>query len=267
VNARTPRKPAPAHRVAEGEGLAPDTLRERVLRRLAWQRAVYDPELEPRNRDPRLAELQRWQMHRLAAGFQRFLDTDDSRPAAEFFLSDLYGDQDFSGRDSDVARVLPKMLRFLPEAMIATAGDAIALSALSHAFDLRMAARLSKTLKRKQSIDADGYADAYRSVGNPRLRRAQLALIGDIGEALADAVRKPALWSLLRMSRLPAKLAGLDALQSFLERGFGAFRLLDDAHGFVREIVAQENEVSRRLFAGDPNPFATGDGQSNSRSR
>jgi hypothetical protein len=96
----------------------------------------------------------------------------------------------------------------------------------------------------------------------------QLALIAEIGAALADAVRKPALWSLLRMSRLPAKLAGLDALQSFLERGFGAFRLLGDAHGFVREIVAQETEISRRLLAGEPDPFAaSGLTQPNSRSR
>jgi hypothetical protein len=240
----------------DGHAPAPEALRQRVLHRLACQQALFDPTQEPRNRDPRLPELQRWQMQRLAASFQEFLDDPTTRPAAGFFLSDLYGDHDFSGRDRDVARILPMMTRILPEHMIATAGDAIALSALSHAFDLRMAATLSRTLDKRQSIDATSYADAYRRIGYPRLRRTQIALIAHIGSALGTAVHKPTLWRLLQMSRLPAKLAGLGALQSFLERGFGAFRVLDDAEAFVQRIVAQEAEVSRRLFAGETDPFA-----------
>ncbi len=244
--------PPPSHTQAQ----VPDALRLHVLRRLACQRALYDPVLEPRNRDLRLPELRRWQMRRLAASFKRFLDKPVSRPAAEFFLSDLYGDRDFSGRDNDVARILPMMTRILPAQMIATVGDAIALSALSHAFDLRMAAELSRMLKANQPIDAIGYADAYRTVGHPRLRREQIAFIQRIGSAIDTAVHTPTLWQLLKLSRLPAKLAGLGALQSFLERGFGAFRVLGGADDFVGSIVDQEIEVSRRLFVGDPDPFA-----------
>ena len=233
-----------------------DALRQSVLHRLACQRALHDPAHESRNLDPRLPELRRWQMQRLAASFARFLDDPRSRPAAEFFLSDLYGDRDFSGRDRDVARILPMMTRILPAQMIATAGDAIALSALSHAFDLRMAEALSNTLEAKQCIDASSYAEAYRTVGHARLRCEQIALIERIGSALDEAVRKPTLWRLLQMSRLPAKFAGLGALQSFLERGFGAFHVLGGAEDFVGRIVVQEAEVSRRLFSGDPEPFA-----------
>lgn len=234
----------------------PDALRASVLHRLACQRALHDPLLEPRNRDPRLPELRRWQMQRLAASFKRFLDDPVSRPAAEFFLSDLYGDHDFSGRDNDVARILPLMTRILPVHMIATTGDALALSALSHAFDLRMAEALSRMLNARQAIDAGSYAVAYRAVGHARLRRQQIVLIERIGAALDAAVHAPTLWRLLQLSRLPAKLAGLGALQSFLERGFGAFRVLGGADDFVGTIVAQEIEVSRRLFVGDPDPFA-----------
>jgi len=233
-----------------------DALRASVLRRLACQRALHDPVQEPRNRNPRLPELRRWQMERLAASFKGFLDDPVSRPAAEFFLSDLYGDHDFSGRDKDVARILPLMTRLLPVHMIVTAGDALALSSLSHAFDLRMAEALSRMLGAKQAIDAGSYARAYREVGHARLRREQIVLIERIGVALDAAVHAPTLWRLLQLSRLPAKLAGLGALQSFLERGFGAFRVLGGAGDFVGTIVAQEIEVSRRLFAADPDPFA-----------
>jgi hypothetical protein len=227
-----------------------------VLHRLECQRALHDPVLEPRNRDPRLPELRRWQNQRLAASFAGFLASPRTRPAAEFFLNDLYGDRDFSGRDRDVARILPLMSRILPAQMIATAGDAIALATLSHALDLRMAAAFSRTLRENEPIDATRYADAYRTVGLPRLRREQILLIERIGAALDHAVHTPTLWQLLKLSRLPAKVAGLGALQSFLERGFGAFRVLGGADDFVGSIVTQEVEVSRRLFAADPQPFA-----------
>ena len=266
---KPPPRGSAGHRGAtdSAEAPVPEALRKRVLHRLACQRALYDPAQEPRNRDPRLPELQRWQMLRLAAAFKEFLDDPVSRPAAGFFLSDLYGDHDFSGRDRDVARILPMMTRILPAQMIATAGDAIALSALSHAFDLRMAEALSRLLDKGQRIDAGSYAQAYRSVGHARLRREQIVLIARIGEELGAAVHKPTLWRLLQMSRLPARLAGLSALQSFLERGFGSFRVLDDASAFVTRIVAQEIEVSRRLFANEPDPFAPVAGSSARRER
>jgi hypothetical protein len=243
-------------RIENAEAGASEDLRRQVLHQLACQRALHDPAIEPRNRNPRLPELRRWQMQRLARSFQRFLDDPVSRPAAEFFLSDLYGDRDFSGRDRDVARILPMMTRILPAQMIATAGDALALSSLSHAFDLRMAEVLSRSLAAAQPIDDAHYADAYRNVARPHLRREQIALIGRIGHSLDAAVQTPTLWHLLKLSRIPAKIAGLSALQSFLERGFGAFRVLGGAGDFVQRIVAQETEVSRRLFARDPRPFA-----------
>lgn len=235
--------------------LPPRCLRDRLLRRLQWHLALHDPVREPRNTEPRLGELRRWQQQRLAGSFAGYLADPRTRPAAEFFLDDLYGDCDFSRRDRDVARVLPKMAALLPERMLVTAADGIELGALSHAFDLRMAAWLARALPADAAIDVPAYAAAYRGVARPRLRRHQIALVARIGAALDHAVQLPALWNLLRMCRVPARLAGLDALQSFLERGFGAFRRLDGGADFVGLIVAQETAVSERLFAGEPDPF------------
>ena len=84
-----------------------------------------------------------------------------------------------------------------------------------------------------------------------------IALIGRLGHGLDAAVRKPALGLLLKLSRLPARAAGLGELQSFLERGFAAFATLDRPAAFVDGVVARELEVSRRLFAGTPDPFGS----------
>ncbi len=37
------------------------------------------------------------------------------KPAVEFFINELYGPNDFSQRDQDIARIVPKMSKFMPE--------------------------------------------------------------------------------------------------------------------------------------------------------
>ena len=231
-------------------------LSRRLQRRLALHQALHDPSREPRNRLAMLPPLRRWQARRLKASFERFLDDPEHAPAARFFLSDVYGDHDFSRRDADVARVLPMMQRLLPDPLLATVVDGIALGALSHAFDLRMAAALQADgQSMSQPIDVPRYASAYRRVGLPRLRARQIDLVREVGEGLAASLRMPGLRSLLRLSRMPAHAAGLAELQAFLERGVDAFTRLKRPGVFLEHIEECEREASRRLFAGEPRPF------------
>ena len=221
----------------------------RLARRLACHQALFDPRREPRNRLRWLPELRRWQAQRLREGFARFLADPARRPAAEFFLTDVYGDHDFSGRDADIARVLPAMQRLLPGALLETVADAIELGALTQALDLRMAQRLQRLAPRRRALDMALYGEAYRACGLPRLRARQIALIAEVGNGLAQALRMPGVAMLLRLSRVPARAAGLSELQGFLERGFEAFAALGDAPRFVEEIRREETAFSRRLFA------------------
>jgi hypothetical protein len=157
--------------------------------------------------------------------------------------------------DSGVARVIPRLIRLLPEDFLITAADAIELGALSHALDLRMVARLQDRFGGDLRLDAARYAWAYRDCGLRRLRGRQIDLVQEVGYALDDAVRHPMLGRVLRLSRLPARAAGLSDLQQFLERGFAAFARLGGAEYFLTTIERQERSVSRRLFAGESNPF------------
>ncbi len=227
----------------------------RLARRLACHQALSDAASEPRNASRWLKPLQAWQARRLEASFATFLRDPSRRPAAHFFLSDVYGDHDFTRRDADIARVIPMMQRLLPAALLDTVADGIELGALTHALDLRMATALETLAGRVRDIDDALYARAYRDVGHPRLRARQIALIARVGNGLAAALRMPGVGSLLKLSRLPAKAAGLGELQAFLERGFAAFAELGDAKAFLRDIQRSETQVMRRLFAGEAKPF------------
>lgn len=237
--------------------------RQRLARRLDWQKALNDPAREPRSRLATLPLLRQWQSRRLASGFQDFLEDPAKRPAAQFFLSDLYGDRDFSARDRDAAKVLPMMSRFLPDSLLRAATDAIELAVLSQALDLRLASYLATRPDPLAPISLVDYRKAYRSANYPRLRQHQVELILRVGHALDAAVKKHGVYRLLRAARLPAQLAGLSELQLFLERGFTAFDALGGADSFLDEVASREFEISRRLFSGHPQPFA----QPNSSSR
>jgi hypothetical protein len=230
-------------------------LRRRLTHRIAWQQRLNDPRAEPRNGLSTLVPLRRWQAARLATSFADLRADPTMRPAADFFLSDLYGDQDFTGRDRDAARILPMMSRLLPEALLLAACDAIELGALSHAFDLRMAQALARRRDPGAPITDADYAKAYRAAGLPRLREHQIDLIAKVGAALDAGVHHHGVMRLLKASRVPAKLAGLSQLQGFLERGFDAFSKLGGARRFLDTITAREREIARRLRAGHKDPF------------
>lgn len=227
----------------------------RLSRRLDYHQKLHDPQREPRNDLRWLKPLQAWQTQRLERSFARFLQDPARRPAAHFFLSDVYGDRDFTQRDADIAKVMPMMQRLLPSALVATVTDGIELGALTHALDLRMAQALQRVAPRRRRIDEALYAQAYREVGLPRLRARQIALIDHVGQGLASALRMPGVRLLLKLSRVPANAAGLGELQLFLERGFEAFAELDDAQAFLADIRQHESTAMARLFAGEADPF------------
>jgi hypothetical protein len=230
----------------------------RLQRRLACHQALHDPGREPRNRSPWLAEVRRWQAQRLERSFARFLADPMRRPAARFFLTDVYGDHDFSRRDADIARVLPMMQKLLPATLLDTVAEGIALGALTHAFDLRLAMTLERLAPRRRRLDEALYAQAYREVGLPRLRQHQIDLIHAVGSGLSAALRQPGIATLLRLSRAPARAMGLAELQGFLERGVDAFGRLGDVGAFLDEVERDERAVASRLFAADPDPLRPG---------
>jgi hypothetical protein len=227
----------------------------RVIGLLEQLRSARDPEQEPLNADPWLPRLRVWQSGRLARSFESLLRSERHRAAAEFFLSDLYGERDMSWRDRDLKRMLPTLARWLPTSMLETVGKALELDLVTQRLDLGMARALKRSQRANAEVDTASYAHAYRvsDIGSDRER--QLELLMEVGRDLDAIVRKPLIFSILRLAKGPAHAAGLGNLQSFLERGFSAFRAMHGADEFLATIENGEREVMRRLRAGDPDPF------------
>jgi len=230
----------------------------RIAGLLAELRAARDPAREPRNRLPRLAEVKQWQAERLALSFFDLTAKPRLAAASRFFLDDLYGAHDVAWRDRDIARMLPTLRSWLPSSVLRTVADALELDLLSHRLDLELAESLTRDLEPGTALDQESYAAAYRDSSTRAERKRQLTMLLRVGGDLDRIVQQPLVYTMLKIARGPANVAGLGQLQSFLERGFAAFRKMGDATEFLVAIEARESEAMRRLFEGKPDPFSLG---------
>lgn len=193
--------------------------------------------------------LKNFQSQRMARTHNDLLMATETRAAAEFFLSDLYGAKDMTRRDADIARVIPTMEKILPAPALLTVAEAIMLDALSESLDAAMAARLG------ENFGEDDYIAAYREVTRRADRERQLDCVQSVGYALCDLVRIPLIGGMLKMMEQPAKLAHLSELHDFLERGFMAFKRMKEPRRFVATIVTRETKIMENLYAGRVQPF------------
>ena len=203
-------------------------------------RRLADPDLSARVR-----EVKRYQHQRFQRTYADLLASDRYARAAQFFLDDLYGPEDFTRRDEQFARVVPGLVHFFPNEIVGTVMALGELHALSEQFDTAMGAVIGAP-----SIDDAQYAVAWRTVGRPADRERQIALMMAVGSALDRYTRNPVLRTSLRLMRVPAAAAGLGVLQAFLERGFDTFRDMRGAREFLDTVAARERELAARLFAG-----------------
>jgi hypothetical protein len=193
----------------------------------------------------RVVEIKRFQHMRFQRTYADLLASPRYARAAQFFLDDLYGPEDFSRRDEQFARVVPGLVRLFPHEIVGTVMSLGELHALSEQFDTAMGAVIEGP-----TIDDAQYAEAWRTVGRPADRDRQIALMMAVGSALDRYTRNPLLRTSLRLMRGPAAAAGLGVLQAFLERGFDTFRDMRGAQEFLATVTRREQELAARLFAG-----------------
>ena len=88
---------------------------------------------------PLVHQLQDWQGQRLLVSHDDLAQQKRYQKAMAFFVEELYGPKDFSQRDADLVRVIPKLAKVLPEKAMNAMNDALSLNALSFDLDMELA--------------------------------------------------------------------------------------------------------------------------------
>jgi len=193
--------------------------------------------------------VKRLQARRFRSTYADFLAQASSAPAVRFFLEELYGEHDFSRRDMQFERIASALERMFPPAVSQLAIDLTETHALTETLDHDMAGHWAR--QDASLSPAERYVRAWRMCGSRDARLRQLAVVQHMGRELQRLTRMKPLRLALRMMRSPARAAGLDALQHFLESGFDAFATLGDATPFLAAIQARESQWIDALFDGD----------------
>jgi hypothetical protein len=196
-----------------------------------------------------LSDIKLFQARRFAGTYFDLLHSEQYRPAALFFLEELYGEKDYSERDFQFARIAAALERIFPQQVVQTAVSLAQLHRLTEELDLAMAQRW---MTNPDTPEVARYVSAWRTVGRHSDRSTQLATVLDIGHELGRLTRTPGLRMMLKMMRGPASVAGMGSLQRFLESGFDTFAAMGRKGGgtdrFLATVLARESGLIDRLF-------------------
>ena len=103
-------------------------------------------------------------------------------------------------------------------------------------------------------LNTSRYSEIYRACGRASERVQQIELIHHLGLRLNELVHHRLVMMLIRMLRGPALAAGFGLLQSFLENGLKAFRIMGDCSEFIDAIRQREDEFMQLQLIGKDNP-------------
>lgn len=168
-----------------------------------------------------VSEIKAFQASRFTGTYFDLLHTPQYQPATQFFLEELYSEKDYSQRDAQFSRIAGTLERMFPKQVVQTAVSLAQLHSLTEDLDLAMAQIWLRTTN--SSDQTSRYITAWQKVGRRADREAQLSGSLAVGQELVTLTRTPGLRLALKMMRKPAYLAGMAALQHFLETGFDTF--------------------------------------------
>jgi len=207
--------------------------------------------------DPQLVLLRTWQCERLARTYADLLADPQYGPACHFFLDDIYAPRDFSQRDHDAERIHGYLSRVMPAQMLQVLTDVIALNHLTNALDRELLRALVVKLGVTDTITPQLYAQGYRLCDNYEARANQIDLIVRLLKEVGEGAHLLVVGAAMKMLRGPAHRAGWSELYEFLGRAYAAFKQMRSVDKFVQMVKQRETRILDRIFASDPDPFAT----------
>ena len=192
-----------------------------------------------------------WQLNYMLPFYEDLRASDNYAAAVDFVVSDLTGIS-ISERDRDIARVAPIMSRMLPEKVLQSMASAMELNARVLEINLSICRALFENMSVDDDISESDYRLACRTASSLDECLELVHLIEDIGRSLDHVIRIPMIGVTLKTMRIPARLTGFAALQTFLEKGYVTFVALEDVDQFLDDITLRMTEVFTEIFTADP---------------
>lgn len=218
--------------------------------------AYHDFQIEHRHSttSQEISRLTLWQSERLKRTHHDIYHAENYTQGLTFLFDELYSAQDFSGRDRDLERIFPKMIKLLPKTIIETVSLLVELNLLTQKLDHELTRTLFHTLNYTE-INEQNYCEAYRYCDNQAQREYQIKLTSELGAKMDKYARSSLINFSLKITEAPAEMAGLNELHAFIMRGFAAFHTMKGIQTLMDTLTQRESIVLDNIFTGQERPF------------
>lgn len=207
----------------------------------------------------KLNEVQKWQRERIQHSHEVLFEQPQNQLMAEYFLTQLYGGDEFKLLAQQLERIVPKakkIERLAPAAALETGSMAIQAAILAIELDLHLAEWL---IAQDLPVNADNMLAAYHAVDEADTRRVQIGHLKEVCYRTDKYIKSFMLQKAFSLAKSTAYRYNYHPLYDFINAGFLAMRPLDSVSGFIEPFCERElmiiDEVHDRDNGGKPVTF------------
>ena len=205
---------------------------------LARYRAL--PYHDDKELNDKLDEVQAWQRDRIKRTHSELFEQPKNKPMASYFLTKLYGGEEFKLLADQLTRILPKakkLERLAKESALETGSMAIQAAILAIELDLHLAQWL---IEKDLPVNEENMLAAYRAVDESHERRVQISNLKDVCYRTDKYLNSFMLRKAFGMAKGTAYRHNYQPLYDFINAGFEAMKPLKSVSGFIDPFCARE---------------------------
>ena len=199
----------------------------------------------------KLKAVQSWQQARLQHTHRELFEQPKNQLMAAYFLTQLYGGEEFKLLAEQLARILPKakkLERFAKESALDAGSMGIQAAIFAIELDLHLAQWL---LDNDLPVNEDTMLTAYRAVNEENERRLQIANLKDVCYRTDKHLNSFMLKQAFALAKGTAYRHGYQPLYDFIDTGFKAMKPLSSVSSFIEPFCTRELSIIDQVHNND----------------
>lgn len=193
--------------------------------------------------DAKLSEVQAWQRARIQQTHAELFEQPKNKPMANYFLTQLYGGDEFKILAKQLARILPKakkLERLASENVLKTGSMAIKAAILAIELDMHLAQWL---IEHDLPVNEENMLAAYNAVDEAEERRTQINNLKEVCYRTDKYLNSFVLRKAFAFSKGAAYRHNYQPLYDFIDAGFKAMKPLKSVTGFIEPFCERELQI------------------------
>lgn len=191
----------------------------------------------------KLNEVQSWQQARLKHTHSALFEQPKNKPMADYFLTQLYGGDEFKILAEQLERILPKakkLERLAKESSLEAGSMGIQAAILAIELDLHLAQWL---LAQDLAVNEENMIAAYRAVDEANERRMQINSLKEVCYRTDKHLNSFMLKKAFALAKGTAYRHNFQPLYDFIDAGFKAMKPLSSVSSFIEPFCERELEI------------------------